>query len=92
MQWPFIIAQLKSCGLNQTQIAQLCDCSQPAISDLETGRTVNPNYALGAALLGLLAVLQLQENERWAHGALLCPPALEGATLPARPAKAVGSA
>lgn len=51
MQWKDYIAQITQQGVTQKQIAQLAGCSQPAISDLASGKTKEPRHSLGEALL-----------------------------------------
>lgn len=54
MDWKSLIAVLQSRGLTQAQIAAECKCGQPSISDLATGKTLEPRFSLGEALLSLL--------------------------------------
>lgn len=53
MNWAETIALLERAGYQQGQIAKACGCGQSTISDLATGKTTEPRYALGQALLGL---------------------------------------
>ena len=56
MNWKTIIADIQRHGeLTQPQIAKKVGCSQATISDLSNGHIKQPNYALGSALLELLA-------------------------------------
>jgi transcriptional regulator with XRE-family HTH domain len=55
MDWKTVIADLQEAGLSQLQIARECEASQPTISELATGKTVNPSWKLGEALRKLHA-------------------------------------
>ena len=56
MNWPNVIHELqRRRGLTQPQIAALVGCSQASISDLSTGKTREPRFYIGRALLDLLA-------------------------------------
>ncbi len=55
MDWPSLIRRIKDRGATQQQIAAMCSelgatVTQSAISDLESGKTQQPGYALGVAL------------------------------------------
>ena len=53
MNWTHIIADLQSWGVTQPQIAAACGCAQATISDLATGKSSEPRYALGQSILAL---------------------------------------
>lgn len=54
MQWKNVIAEIQSTrGLTQPQIAEAAGCAQATISDLATGKTAEPRFSLGQALLAL---------------------------------------
>lgn len=54
--WKDIIAAIQaSRGWTQPQIAKATGCAQTTISDLATGKTTEPRYSLGQALLELKA-------------------------------------
>jgi transcriptional regulator with XRE-family HTH domain len=53
MNWQKLLSDLKDLGLTQMQIAERCACAQTTISDLATGATKQPGYAIGASLLAL---------------------------------------
>lgn len=55
MDWKRLIAELSSRGWTQSEIAKRVNASQPAISDLASGRTRMPAYDIGAALIGFHA-------------------------------------
>lgn len=52
--WPDAIARLKLAGMTQTQMASECKTTQSTINKLANGRTEEPMYSLGVALLALL--------------------------------------
>jgi hypothetical protein len=45
---------LSAAGVSQTAMADYCKCSQPSISDLMNGRSKEPSYSIGAALLEMM--------------------------------------
>lgn len=53
MNWKNLIADLIASGMTQVQIATKAGCSQASISELQTGKTAQPNYAIGSALVAL---------------------------------------
>jgi len=53
MDWKSLIADLKLRGANQVQVAALCGCTQSTISDISTGKSTRPSFAIGQALLNL---------------------------------------
>ncbi|MGI4776922.1 MAG: hypothetical protein ACRYGA_02195 [Janthinobacterium lividum] len=54
MDWKSIIADIQLRGeLSQTQIAIACGCGQATIGDLIAGRTKNPRFGIGQALVAL---------------------------------------
>lgn len=53
MDWQSIIADIQKRGLSQSQIAAACHCGQATVSDLSSGKTKQPNFVLGQALLAL---------------------------------------
>lgn len=53
MNWQSIISDLKTRQVTQNQIAALCDCKQSSVSDLATGKTKQPGFQLGHALMSL---------------------------------------
>jgi len=58
MNWPTLIADIQRHGkMTQPQIAEHCHCAQATVSDLASGVTANPRYALGAALTELHAAV-----------------------------------
>ena len=50
MDWKQLLGDLRDRGWTQQQIAERVGASQAAISDLNSGKTTNPNYAVGRAL------------------------------------------
>lgn len=48
-----IISDLSARGLSQTEIAHRCGCKQPTISELASGKTRNPGFQIGLALVDL---------------------------------------
>jgi hypothetical protein len=50
-----VIRALSASGISQVEIAARCKCSQPTVSDLQTGRIKEPSYSIGATLLEMLA-------------------------------------
>lgn len=55
MNWAETIALLKQAGYGQAEVARICRCGQSTINELATGKTKQPRYALGLALLALEA-------------------------------------
>ena len=55
MDWKQIIAKLQEAKITQAEIARRVGCSQASISDLAVGKTYQPNYALGVAILALIS-------------------------------------
>lgn len=54
MNWKTLISEVKAgLGITQAQIAQRVGISQVSVSDLETGRTREPSYSTGTALVAL---------------------------------------
>lgn len=53
MDWQKLLGELQAAGWTQQQIAERVGSSQAAISDLRSGETKNPSYALGTALVNL---------------------------------------
>lgn len=53
MDWKNVISDLVAEGFTQPELASLCKCSQTAISELATGKTSQPRFSTGAALLKL---------------------------------------
>lgn len=56
MDWQLIIADIQKRGLSQSQIATYCRCGQATISDLAKGKTKQPSFLLGQALMKLVKV------------------------------------
>ena len=54
VDWPLVIQTLQKRGLTQVEIASICGTRQSTIGDLLAGRTSEPRYGLGEALLDLL--------------------------------------
>lgn len=54
MNWPTIISDIQRHGqMTQSKIAEFCDCSQAAVSGLLLGKTLQPTYPTGEALMRL---------------------------------------
>lgn len=54
MNWKTIISEVKAgLGITQAQIAKRIGIAQASVSDLETGRTKEPSYPIGVALMNL---------------------------------------
>lgn len=51
MQWKDYVAEIINKGLSQSQLAKRAGCGQATISDLVSGRTQEPRYSLGVALM-----------------------------------------
>lgn len=49
-----LVRRLMALGVTQAQMATVCRCSQPSISDLATGRIKEPVYSIGSALVRLM--------------------------------------
>ena len=61
MNWPLIIDDvLRRCKINQEELAYRAGCSQSLISRLRTGKTREPGYSVGAAIMELTYV-----SEEW---------------------------
>lgn len=54
-RWAGLLRDLKRAGVTQMEIAKRCCCAQPSISDLATGRTKEPVWSIGDALIQLHA-------------------------------------
>lgn len=50
MDWKTLIAELSSAGLTQGLIADRLGIRQPSVSDIASGRTKNPSWAVGEGL------------------------------------------
>jgi transcriptional regulator with XRE-family HTH domain len=53
MNWSNIISELVAAGIKQVEIADACETSQGYISDLLNGKSKQPNWRIGDALLRL---------------------------------------
>ncbi|WP_038785540.1 helix-turn-helix domain-containing protein [Burkholderia pseudomallei] len=55
MDLQFIALELKRLGMSQVEIARAVDCSQPTISEIQSGRIgkTRPSYHLALSLLRL---------------------------------------
>jgi predicted XRE-type DNA-binding protein len=53
MNWQSLIADLRARNFRQVDIAAICNCKQSTISDLATGETEQPSFALGQSLIAL---------------------------------------
>lgn len=52
--WPAVITAIRRHGrMRMIDIASECGCSEAALSDLATGRSREPMYALGRAIMRL---------------------------------------
>ncbi len=63
MDWKQIIAEIHRHGYKQAQIADKCHCAQSTISELASGNTENPSYALGERLTELLGKCRAKKRE-----------------------------
>lgn len=65
MNWKNTIAEIQRLGhLTQPQIAEKVGCSQASISDIATGKTAQPRYPLGAALVELLHAVSPKSSDK----------------------------
>jgi hypothetical protein len=53
MDWKSLISDLKAAGLSETHIAGAVSCGQASINEIGSGKTTNPRYNLGRALVEL---------------------------------------
>lgn len=53
MDWKRLLEQLNEAGWSQARIAERCQSSQAAVSDLLRGATKEPRFGLGSRLLAL---------------------------------------
>ncbi|RQZ31556.1 XRE family transcriptional regulator [Burkholderia sp. Bp9017] len=55
MDLQFIALELKRLGMSQVEIARAVDCSQPTISEIQSGRIgkSRPSYHIASALIKL---------------------------------------
>ena len=68
MQWKNVIADIQARqGWTQPQIAKAAGCAQATISDLATGKTTEPRFALGQVLLAL-SKKPARKTKEAAHG------------------------
>lgn len=51
MQWKHYIAAIAAKGVSQSQLAKQAGCGQATISDLASGKTLEPRHSLGMALI-----------------------------------------
>jgi predicted XRE-type DNA-binding protein len=51
MDWTNIISVIRQSGLTQTAIAEDVGLTQPSLSDLANGKTAEPKWSTGDALL-----------------------------------------
>jgi transcriptional regulator with XRE-family HTH domain len=51
MNWQTKLQEIRDAGYTVLEIAEECNASRTAISDLATGRNSEPKHALGEALL-----------------------------------------
>lgn len=51
--WQRVVRRVYARGINPPELAKLIGCSRPLIYQLADGRTSNPSYQTGAALLAL---------------------------------------
>ncbi|WP_291585827.1 helix-turn-helix domain-containing protein [Comamonas sp. UBA7528] len=51
MQWKDYIAAICAKGVSQSQLAKQAGCGQATISDLASGKTLEPRHSLGMALI-----------------------------------------
>lgn len=64
MDWKNVISELVSDGYTQPQLAHLCNCSQTTISELATGKTSQPRFSTGDALIKLHKKVQRKRASR----------------------------
>ena len=56
MDWKNVIAEAQARnGLTQPQLAEIAGCTQPTISSLASGKTLDPRYSIGSKLVQLAA-------------------------------------
>lgn len=53
MDWKNYIAAVAGKGLTQKQIAEKAGCGQATISDIASGKTLDPRSSIGLALLSV---------------------------------------
>lgn len=53
MNWPLIISEIKAAGLTLDQIAERIGGGKATLSELSTGKIVEPKWSRGDALLKL---------------------------------------
>lgn len=53
-----IAKKLRTAGYTQWDIARFCGCGQSSISDIASGKTLDPSYSVGAALIRLAQSVQ----------------------------------
>ena len=63
MDWKTLLSQLRERGWTQSLIADRIGGSQATVSDLNKGKTVNPSYSIGSALIALHASGELPAEE-----------------------------
>ncbi|HGL5074113.1 TPA: helix-turn-helix domain-containing protein [Burkholderia multivorans] len=65
MDLQFIALELKRLGMSQVEIARAVDCSQPTISEIQSGRIgkSRPSYRIASALMELYE-LKLVESRK----------------------------
>lgn len=51
MQWSELLQRMVANGVTQSEIATRAGCSQPVISELMSGRSVDTKYFIGRAIV-----------------------------------------
>lgn len=64
MQWNHYIAAITAKGVSQSQLAKQAGCGQATISDLASGKTLEPRHSLGVALVRIGRRLGVKANEQ----------------------------
>lgn len=65
MNWTELLADLRAAGYTQTKLAKLLKTGQSTLSELSSGKTTNPSFELGNALVAIhTRVMSRPESRR----------------------------
>ena len=63
MDWKQLIADITASGLTQAEIASRSGLAQSAISELATGKTVEPRYSTAKKLIAIINTLAKKRKQ-----------------------------
>lgn len=74
MNWSQLVLSIQAAGWSQPQIAAACNCAQSTISDIAAGRTKDPRFSIGKALIDLAGGADRLAEEHGIQVAQALPP------------------